>query len=292
MQQATIRVPASTSNLGPGFDCLGVALRLYNFVTIRRAKHTVQDPLIRTTGNLFFCRAKQKPFPFSILIAGDVPAARGLGGSATVRLGILHGLNVLTALPLTRLEIFELAAELEGHPDNAAPAAFGGFNVYHFGRPQHFTVSPRLKFVLLVQEFEVATIEARRLLPRQLPHRHAVDSSRGACNITAAFVSRRYENLRGAFTDYLHQPYRKKLVPFLDRVVRSGENAGALGGFLSGSGSTIICLTLANVKRVAAAMRYASGLTSARAVITTADNVGARLIRNPQSTFPNHHDLA
>jgi homoserine kinase len=285
MEQVTFRIPASTSNLGPGFDCLGVALRLYNFVTIRRAEHTIRDPLIRSAGNLFFRRAKQKPFPFSILIAGDVPASRGLGGSATVRLGILHGLNVLKALPLTALEIFELAAELEGHPDNAAPAAFGGFNVNHFGRPQRFTVSPRLKFVLLIPEFEVATRHARHLLPRQVPHRHAVDSSRAACNITAAFVSGRYKNLRGAFIDHLHQPYRKKLVPFLDRVIRAGENAGALGGFLSGSGSTIICPTLVSSKRVAAAMRHASGLTSARVVLTNADNVGVRLIRNPESTI-------
>ena len=112
----------------------------------------------------------------------------------------------------------------------------------------------------------------------RISHLHAVESSRGASVITAAFVSRDYEKLRGAFVDYLHQPYRKKLVPFLDRVIRAGERAGALGGFLSGSGSTIICVTLTSAEKVAAAMRRASRLTNARTIITTADNSGARIV--------------
>ena len=98
-------------------------------------------------------------------------------------------------------------------------------------------------------------------------------------------VSRNYEKLRGAFIDHLHQPYRKKLIPFLDDVIKAGEKAGALGGFLSGSGSTIICLTLRSPERVAAAMLRASRLTSARTAITTADNGGARIasLRIPQT---------
>jgi homoserine kinase len=98
-------------------------------------------------------------------------------------------------------------------------------------------------------------------------------------------VSRDYEKLRGAFVDYIHQPYRKKLLPFFDNVIRAGEKAGALGGFLSGSGSTIICVTLLAPEKVAAAMLRASRLTSARTIITCADNKGARLapLRNPQS---------
>ena len=289
MQQVTIRVPASTSNLGPGFDCLGVALRLYNFVTVVRSQTAVRDPLTRATAELFFRRAKRKQFSVSVSTHGDVPTCRGLGGSATVRLGILHGLNVLAGKPLTRGEIFELAVSLEGHPDNAAPAEFGGFNISRSAEPQRFKVSARLKFVLLVPELEVATRDARRLLPARIPHSHAVESGRAACSITAAFASGRYENLRGAFTDYLHQPYRKKLVPFLDRVIQAGEQTGALGGFLSGSGSTIICLTLGRAEKVAAAMRRASRLTNVRTFITTADNFGARILPlgNPQPAIRN-----
>jgi homoserine kinase len=278
MQQVTVRIPASTSNLGPGFDCLGVALRLYNFVTVKRNETATRAPIIRGAADLFFRRTKRKSFPFAISIRGDVPKCRGLGGSATVRLGSLHGLNALADSPLTREHIFELAATLEGHPDNAAPAEFGGFNVSSSSGSQNFKVSSRLHFVLLIPELEVATAKARQLLPNRIQHAHAVASSRAACVITAAFASRRYENLRGAFIDHLHQPYRKKLLPFLDRVICAGEQAGALGGFLSGSGSTIICVTLRRADKVALAMNRASRLTNARTIITTADNTGAQLV--------------
>lgn len=278
MQQVSIRVPASTSNLGPGFDCLGVALRIYTLVTLSPSRTAVRDPLMRVAAKLFFAKARCKPFSFSCSIAGDVPKCRGLGGSATVRLGILHGLNALSNQPLTRGEIFALAAELEGHPDNTAPSEFGGFTVVRNGEVQRFSVSQRLQFVLLIPDFEIATRDARRLLPDRIARLGAVESCANACAITAAFASRNYKQLRGAFVDQLHQPYRKKLIPSFDRIIMAGEKAGALGGFLSGSGSTIVCVTLKSSQEIAAAMSRASGLTNARTVITTADNHGARLI--------------
>ncbi len=210
-------------------------------------------------------------------MTGDVPECRGLGGSATVRLGVLHGLNLLCGKPLDRQQIFELAARLEGHPDNAAPAEFGGFTVGAASGLQRFVVSPRLKFVLLIPDLEISTRDARRLLPNRIPHSDAVRSCAAACKITAAMVSRDYEKLRGAFVDHLHQPYRRKLIPFLDDVIKAGEKAGALGGFLSGSGSTIICLTLDSSEKVAAAMLRASRLTNARTLVAMADNRGARI---------------
>ena len=279
MRQVTIRVPASTSNLGPGFDCLGVALRIYNFVTVMRSQETRRDPLVREAAKLFFRHSRRKPFAFSCSVTGDVPKCRGLGGSATVRLGILHGLNFLSGKPLSRQEVFELAAELEGHPDNAAPAEFGGFNVGAASGLQRFPVSPRLKFVLLIPDLQISTHEARRLLPNRISHSDAVKSSAAASAITAAMVSRDYEKLRRAFVDYIHQPYRKKLMPFFDDVIRAGKKTGALGGFLSGSGSTIICVTLSAPEKVAAKMARASRLTNARTVVTTADNQGARITR-------------
>ena len=278
MRRVTFRVPASTSNLGPGFDCLGIALRIYNFVTVTRNQATAPDPLVREAAKLFFRRAGCKSFGFSCSVTGDVPKSRGLGGSATVRLGILHGLNLLAGKTIDREQVFELAAELEGHPDNAAPAEFGGFTIGAASGLQRFIVSPRLKFVLLIPDLEIATRDARRILPARIPHPDAVKSSAAACAITAAMVSRDYEKLRGGFIDHMHQPYRKKLLPFFDNVIRAGEKAGALGGFLSGSGSTIICVTLLAPCRVAAAMLKASRLTNARTITTCADNNGARFI--------------
>ncbi len=152
-----------------------------------------------------------------------MPVSRGLGSSVTVRLGVIHGLNALAETPLTREKIFRLCAELEGHPDNAAPAEFGGFNVAHGATRQRFPVSAALKFVLLIPDFEVKTSAARALLPIQIGRAAAVESNANACSITAAFASGRYLNLRGAFRDFLHQPYRKKLVPFFDDVVLAAE---------------------------------------------------------------------
>jgi homoserine kinase len=286
MQQVTVRVPASTSNLGPGFDCLGLALHLYNHVTVTRGRGEGTGAMARSAAAAFFKRAGRKPFAFSCAIAGDIPPSRGLGSSAALRLGVLHGLNELADRPLQRREIFEVCAGLEGHPDNAAPACYGGFNVVRGLERQMFTVSAQLHFVLLVPNFEIATAEARQLLPSRVDRWHAVENSRNACAITAAFASREYQSLHGAFVDHLHQPFRKKLIPFLDNVITAAESAGALGAFLSGSGSTICAITLRSAEKVAAAMLAAAGSPSARTIVTTADNRGARILNHLPSSLP------
>lgn len=276
MQQVIVRVPASTSNLGPGFDCLGVALRIYNRVTVQRGGRAPVSPMAQAAADLFFQRAQRRPFSFSCAVDGDVPRARGLGSSVTVRLGLLHGLNALARTPLSRDEIFRLCVELEGHPDNAAPAEFGGFNLARGLTRQRFPVSRALRFVLLIPDFEVSTAGARALLPERIPRTDAVESCGNACAITAAFASRKYENLRGAFGDHLHQPYRKKLVPFFDDVVAAALHAGALGAFLSGSGSTIAAVCLTSISRISIGMAAAAPEGS-RLFVTAADNHGVRI---------------
>jgi len=299
MPQVTVRVPASTSNLGPGFDCLGVALRIYNSVTLARQRWNRErhPAIISQAADRFFKQTRRRAFGFSCAIAGDAPRSRGLGGSATIRLGVLLGLNALSGNPLDRRMIFQLCAELEGHPDNAGPSAFGGFvvarreslsSINTRSRRQarvpadlplyRFEVSPRLAFVLLVPELEVATTQARKILPAKISHASAVESCANACAITAAFASGEYEKLRGAFADRLHQPYRKRLVPFLPQVIAAAEKAGALGAFLSGSGSAICAVTLRNGAQIAAAMKRAAGSEAGRTIITRADNRGARIL--------------
>src|ERR1700731_2248547 len=266
-QQIKIRVPASTSNLGPGFDCLGVALRVYNFMAVSRAaKQESLAPIAAKAASLFFKRTKHRRFAFSCSALEKIPRSRGLGSSATIRLGILHGLNELTRRPLDQLSIFQLCAELEGHPDNAAPSSFGGFTVARGKNVQRFQVLPRLKFVLLIPDFEIRTSAARKILPEEIPHPDAVASAGNACAITAAFASGNYENLRGAFIDHFHQPFRAKLIPFLLRVVAAAEKADALGAFLSGSGSTICAVTLRDARKVAAAMSRAAKTRTARTI--------------------------
>ena len=293
MQQVTVRVPASTSNLGPGYDCLGVALRLYNSVTVVRGKvpRSSQPRIVSDAAERFFKQTRRRAFSFSCSIVEQVPRCRGLGSSATVRLGILLGLNHLSGNPLDRSTVFRLCAELEGHPDNAAPATFGGFTVVQSSASislaqakreaclavQRFDVAPRLYFVVLVPELEIQTARARRILPSKISRVAAVENCANACALTAAFASRDYEKMRGTFSDNLHQPFRAKLIPFLPRVMEAAERAGALGAFLSGSGSAIAAITLKTPEKIATAMARAAAVP-AHTIITHADNRGAHVL--------------
>jgi homoserine kinase len=236
--------------------------------------------MIRDAARKFFAAAQCKAFEYSCDIKGDIPIARGLGSSVTVRLGVLHALNKIARTNLTRHELFTLCAELEGHSDNAAPASFGGFTVARGLEMQHFNVSPQLRFILLVPNFEIATNAARRLLPSKISRTDAVRNVANASAIATAFATRGYEKLRGCFVDYLHQPFRKKLIPFLEDTIRSAETAGALGAFLSGSGSAICAITLRNPRKIAEAMMRASPQKDAGIIITRADNEGAQILKS------------
>jgi len=302
MQQVTVRVPASTSNIGAGYDCLGVALRLYNSVTIIRGKmHRARhSQIVSDAAEAFFEKARRRPFLFLCSIVEQIPRCRGLGSSATVRLGVLLGLNRLSGNPLNRVNLFKLCADLEGHPDNAAPASFGGFTVVQSSAStlsaqrkrgacatvQRFDVASRLSFVLLVPELEIETARARRILPSKISRVAAVENCANACAVTAAFASRDYEKMRGNFSDNLHQPFRRKLIQFLPRVISAAERAGALGAFLSGSGSAIAAITLGVPEKIATAMARAATVR-AYTIITHADNRGAQLlsVRRPHSAI-------
>ena len=277
MTTVRVRVPATTANLGPGFDCLGIALQIYNWITVTRGSSNDVDAMIEAASSAFFRRSGERPFSIRCNISGEVPPARGLGSSVTVRLGVLHGLNELSGSPLSREQIFQLCAELEGHPDNSAPAEFGGFTIARSdGTLQRYRVSRKVQFALLIPDFEVPTADARSVLPKRVPLRDAVISLSNACAIAGAFASRDYEKLVGCFDDRLHQPFRQKLVPYLAPVIESATKAGALGGWLSGSGSAVACMGLGASTRIAHAMRAAYGLKNARVVTTHADNAGVR----------------
>jgi len=276
MPAVTVRVPASISNLGPGFDCLGMALRLYNLITVERMRRAQGVPqILDAAAKIFFKQARIRPFGFSCVVRENVPRTRGLGSSATVRLGLIYGLNQLAGDPVSRDLLFELCAELEGHPDNAAPACYGGFTVARSKQVQHFNVSSRLKCILLVPDHEIKTSAARKILPNRIDRADAVRSCGDACAITAAFVSRNYQSLRGNFSDAFHQPFRSRLIPYLPRVIAAAEGRGALGAFLSGSGSSIAALTVDKSAEIARRMARAIGNVPARTIILSADNHGA-----------------
>jgi homoserine kinase len=294
----TVRVPATTSNLGPGLDTLGVAMKLHNQISLRETDEPVvlrtdsakDTPgalaMTREAADAFFRCSKTKPHGAQVEVKGEIPISSGLGSSVTVRLGILYGLNELNGRPLSDTELLEVVTELEQHPDNAAPAMFGGFVVLGVIngaiRYRRFSVPPTLKFVVCVPEFKVATDKARALLPRQVPLRDAVENLNRVALITSVFASGDFSLLRGLFDDKLHQPYRKKLIPQLDAVVAAGVEAGALGGWLSGSGSAIMCIAEQKEKAVAEAMAnvFARDRIRCDTHILHADNDGTRVKRS------------
>jgi homoserine kinase len=290
-----VRVPASTSNLGPGFDCLGLALQIYNTTSLTRLDTGGKLPhgMIGETAAAFFSRAtggKIAPFGFDVRIEGDIPISRGLGSSVTVRLGVLMGLAELVKeeFPVTREQLLTLLIELEGHPDNAVPSFLGGFAAcaqasgdakdgFVYTRAE---VKPELSFVTLVPDLRLSTEVARGLLPKEVPFRHAVENAQRTARIAAAFCTGDYGLLRGMFVDHLHQPYRQVLIPGFSDILAAAQNAGALGSFLSGAGSCLMALALEKVDAISDAMLEAAkrhNLT-AQVLVLKADNEGVRVI--------------
>lgn len=295
MPSVTIRVPGTSANLGPGFDTLGLAVKLYNRVRVTPAGKTgvrIMSPIaddaragaeamLGEAAALFFKRTKKAKFGFEISLTGDVPIARGLGSSVTARLGLVAALNELTKAGMDRQGLLELVTELEGHPDNAAPAIFGGFTaagMLESGvRVLRAAIPPKVKFVTLIPRFEVSTVKARKLVPMSFSKADTVHNLNRSSLISAAFALGDYEALRGCFDDRVHQPYREQLIPQLTAVIRAGVKAGAIGGWLSGSGSTIMCLTLETPKAVAAAMKRQ--LKDSDVNILAADNGGVTVVK-------------
>lgn len=279
--KVTTQVPATIANLGPGYDCLGLALQLYNFVTLE-TDSTVEEekhPMITEVSDCFFQHTKMEPFTFKWSITGDVPRSRGLGSSVTLRQGILSGLNQLSGAKLEIDELFKLCSKLEGHPDNAAPGCFGGF-VINGPNDQwmRFEIPDTLHFALLIPEYEVLTEEARKVLPSTITHYDAIQNTANASMITAAFATHNFNTLKGAFKDYLHQDYRSPLIPDLKEVIEAGTEAGAYGGFLCGSGSAIGCICDSNTSKNVLEAMTSSHSAVCQSIIVPPDNQGSKIV--------------
>jgi len=293
MISATVRIPGTTANLGSGFDTLGLAVALYNRATVRRRSDRrveITSPIaedaragalamLEEAAAAFFKQTHAQRFGVDLHLAGDVPIARGLGSSVTARLGCVAGLNALAGSPLDRQGLLEVVAALEGHPDNAAPAVFGGFTAAGFVGSEvrciRVPLPSRIRLVTLIPHFEVSTPEARKRVPQTFSKADTIHILNRASLVTAAFATGRLENLRGCFDDRIHQPYRAALIPGMDAILAAGVKAGAIGGWLSGSGSTLMCLALDNPEAIATAMQRK--MPKAAVHILKPDNAGRKL---------------
>lgn len=293
----TVRVPGSTSNCGAGFDTLGLALSIYNRVTLTRAAGPAPlaerpddaraQSMVADTAAAFFRAAGVAPAGFRYRIEGDVPPARGLGSSVTVIAGILAGLDALHGTKLSRHQLVEIATALEGHPDNASAGILGGFTVSRCDPTTgkyldsiRIEVPAELAFVVVSPHVELLTKESRGALPTTLPYFDAVKSINSATYLTAAFATRDYARLRQAVSDFMHEPYRLPRITGGREAITAGVAAGALTGWLSGSGSSVLCVAEQTVApRVLAAMReaFAAKQVGCDGRVLTADNAGLRL---------------
>ena len=252
-----VKVPATTANLGPGFDTLGLALNLYNRFSFNEilAGIEINDSLdlIRNKNNLVYTSMVKT---FNILgykfkgikinIEANIPNSRGLGSSAACILGGVMGANQLAGAPLSMDEIFKIATEIEGHPDNIAPALFGGLivslmeedNIYY----NKINVAKGLKFIALIPDFKLSTLIAREVLPPTLPFKEAVNNVGKVSLLLSALSNGKFDLLKPSLKDNLHQPYRGKLIPGFNQIIEKSYEFGALGSYLSGAGPTIMAI--------------------------------------------------
>ncbi len=288
----TARVPATSANLGPGFDCLGLALDLWGSVTVADGGPLpgggpLDQLALGAAQRLYAAAGREPPAGLAAHCDTTIPVARGLGASALARVGGLAAANALQGEPLDREHLLALAAELEGHADNAAPALFGGFQVavrlgdrvLHAGVP----VPAGLKAVLFVPELRMPTRESRRVLPRGLARTDAVHNIGRTALLVAAFARGRFDLLDAATQDRLHQPARARLFPAMFAIFDAAREAGAHCAYLSGGGSTICALATAREEAVADAMREAarSREVAGRTLITEPTEKGAEVVEAP-----------
>jgi homoserine kinase len=299
-----VRVPATSANLGPGFDALGLALALYNEVTLEESDgisvaiegegagqlDAGEKNVVARGVALGFEAAGRRFLGARLRCVNRIPLGRGLGSSAAAWVGGLVAANALLGEPLDRAALLTAAARAEGHPDNVAAAVLGGLTV-SCAEPDRITAVrlpvPRdIAWVVLVPETQSSTTEARAVLPESLPRADAVFNVQRVSLLLAALTAGRPDLLAAAMHDRLHQPYRLPLFPWMDDVAGAARRAGALGCVLSGAGPAMLAAARGGAgEGVARAMEQAlraAGI-GGRALALPVDESGATWERRPET---------
>ncbi|SHI39386.1 homoserine kinase [Lutispora thermophila] len=243
-----VAVKATTANLGPGFDCLGLALDIENRVKFSESHRNFPDK-----NNMIYSAVKRifditgKPMPLiDIHQQIGIPVCRGLGSSAAcIAVGCIAG-NIMSGANMSIDELIKIGTEMEGHPDNIVPAFLGGFTVSFMAEEKVVYFRQKayegFKYAVMYPEYTLPTAQAREVLPKEIAFKDGVFNIGRASLLTAAMITGDVELLKYACRDKLHQPYRKSLVPEFDNIVDKAQSLGALASFLSGAGPTIIAI--------------------------------------------------
>lgn len=290
-----VKVPASSANMGAGFDTLGVAVGLYNRIEIEEIpsgleiiNRNTKSYIPRDTNNLIY-RAMLRLFEhvgyaskgYRIAQRSNIPMTRGLGSSSACIVGGMLAANVITGRTLTYDEIIHLAATMEGHPDNVGPALYGGFcvSLTDGGRTivKSSKIQSHIKFAVTVPDFFVATRKSRGVLPAEVEFRDAVYNIGHASMMQAALVSGDMEALRIAASDRLHQPYRKGYIDGMEDIFAKSYELGSHATYLSGSGPTVMSILDGGYDEFREGMKmyFEENDLKWKCMILPIDNVGA-----------------
>jgi homoserine kinase len=270
-----IKVPATTANLGPGFDAIGLALNLFNEITVEKAPGkstfiwhdesillTDEENLIITSMNYIFNKYKFTCDGYIIKsITCDIPVSRGLGSSASAIICGIVAANYLMGNTLGVEDYINISTEIEGHPDNVVPAILGGMVTSALIGDKvvysKINVSNEIEYFALIPNFKLSTKVAREALPKEYsPSDLAFNISRVAL-LVSSFNNDEFHNLRYAFEDKMHQPYRLKLINDADKIFEKSKELMALGEFISGAGPTLLSLVHTNYS-----LSFESGMQS------------------------------
>jgi len=294
-----VQVPATTANLGPGFDCLGMALQLYNMVEFSITPSGLQievqgegsPDLPRDESNLVyqaalkvFRQAGYNPPGLKIKLNNNIPVARGLGSSTAAVVGGMIAANMVAGGKLEQNEIIGLACAMEGHPDNVAASVLGGIVVAvpADGEVRCVKIPPpkNLRAAVSVPEFPLSTRVSRDALPQQVAMSDAIFNLGRVALLVSSLHNGDISQLGVAMEDRLHQPYRTALIPGMKKVFAAARLAGARGITLSGSGPTIIAYADSNLDLIARVMRdtFKQNGVKARSMILGISPVGARAL--------------
>lgn len=290
-----VNIPATSANLGPGFDCMGLALQLYNTITVEPEQPfkisltgTYSDGIPADETNLVwktmchFWNLIQYPTPsVSLTFENHIPPSRGLGSSSAAIVGGLVVANTLAGSPYTKYQLLQVATALEGHPDNVTPALYGGVTLSiptaEGILPRVLTQSPKVKAVVVIPDTPLNTTKARGILKPDVSRKDAVFNISHAGLLIEAFIREEYSLLKEGMRDMLHQSQRAVLMPGLLETLDAALQAGAYGAALSGSGPTLIALipdnSLIDVSQSMLNMMKQSGIT-AQSIVLEIDSCG------------------
>lgn len=302
MGTVKVRVPGSSANMGPGFDSLGLALSVYNYIEATETDGgleieildaetkeflpTDEKNLVYKSMKYLFDKVGYAPKGLKLVLKSEVPVTRGLGSSSACIVGGLVCANELSGAKLSKRQIMEMATAIEGHSDNVCAACVGGFTVSVYNKEEIFYYSHKiekdLKFLVLIPDYAVTTQKARNTLPGYYPRREVAYNISHASLLVASIVSGNYENLLCAVNDKVHEPYRKVFIDGYQKIYNKLKSYGALGTYISGSGPTMVSIVEADdaeffFEDISEYMKKAHPTWTVK--LLDVDNEGAKIIK-------------